>query len=298
MSKSNYPHLDNPAAEALRLSTDERIQYLKIPKWVGYPCATALLARLRDLGAHPKVHRPPCLLIAAHTNNGKTFVLQRYGALNPPPDNPVGPGYRLPILIVNCPPVPDEGRLYTAMLDSLNASYKSGVEAKQGTLLQVLDNLNIGLLALDEIENLLAGSETRRTVFFNVLRFLANTLQRPVVVAGTKDAFRAIGTDPTISNRYEPFVLPRWDFDDTFLSLLVSIERMLPLREPSELGDEELARQFFELSEGLIGEVDTLIRRAAVYAVSKGRERIDASDLSRISWTPPSKRKDAAKLLL
>ena len=80
--------------------------------------------------------------------------------------------------------------------------------------------------------------------------------------------------------------------------LLASFERTLPLREPSRLADEQMARHLFALSEGSLGELSVLLTSAAVSAVQSGAERIDAQVLAAIDWVPPSERRRRAERLL
>jgi hypothetical protein len=44
------------------------------------------------------------------------------------------------------------------------------------------------------------------------------------------------------------------------------------------------------MTEGTIGELSTLLKSAAIYAVRTGTERIDASVLAGLEWEPPSAR--------
>ena len=120
---------------------------------------------------------------------------------------------------------------------------------------------------------------------------MGNELQIPIVGVGTNEAYRAIQTDAQLSNRFEPATLPRWQFDKEFLRLLVSFERMLPLKNSSNLQETSLATKLFSLSEGYIGELSRLLTTASVQAILSGAERIDLKILSAIKWVSPSDRK-------
>ena len=69
------------------------------------------------------------------------------------------------------------------------------------------------MLIIDEIHHILAGNLNRQKGFLNVIKYLGNELEIPVVGVGTRDAYRAIQTDPQLANRFEPAVLPRWELD-------------------------------------------------------------------------------------
>ncbi|TDR32158.1 TniB family NTP-binding protein [Hydromonas duriensis] len=289
----NYKHLREATIKFLELSDEERIERIRSPRWIGYPQARRIITKLEDLLVYPKSHRMPNLLIVGDTNNGKTMLVSRFRAMHPAKDNPNGGAIIAPTLMVQAPPTPDEGRFYNAILDVLFAPYKphDRIDKKQFQVINILRRIGLRMLIIDEIHHVLAGSMNRQKTFLNVIKYLGNELQVPIVGIGTKDAFRALQTDAQLSNRFEPAVLPRWAFDKEFLSLLTSFERMLPLRNASNLHETSLATRLFSMSEGYIGELSRILTEAAVKAVTSGEERITIKNLDAIMWVSPSDRK-------
>src|SRR5260370_42318778 len=109
---NNASHLSAGVIAALALSDEERIQRVRSPRWIGYPMAKRILDRLEDLLTYPQTHRMPGLLLVGETNNGKTMIINRFKRLHAAHDNPPGETIHLPVLIVQAPPTPSEGRLY------------------------------------------------------------------------------------------------------------------------------------------------------------------------------------------
>lgn len=290
---STYSHLNDSAIEALTLSDAERIHKIRSERWIGYPKAKQILAKLEDLLIYPRTHRMPNLLVVGDTNNGKTMLAQRFMNLHPADDNPDGDGIIAPVLLVQAPPVPDEGRFYNAILEMLFAPYRPSerVDKKQFQVIKLLRYIGLKVLVIDEIHHILAGNMNRQKAFLNVIKYLGNELQISIVGVGTKDAFRALQTDPQLSNRFEPVTLPRWEMDHDFQRLLASFERMLPLKQPSGLAQQELASTLFAMSEGYIGELSRLLSDASALAIHSGTEQISSKLLQQIDWTPPSRRK-------
>lgn len=286
-------HLNQAAKDALELSTEDRITRILTDRWIGYSQAKEVLASMEDLLSHPRNNRMPSMLIVGDSNNGKTMLAKRFCQLHPAQDNPAGEGVLVPVMYIQAPPVPDEGRFYNAILDSLFAPYKPSerVDKKQFQVLKLLRYAQLKVLVVDEVHNILAGSMNRQRTFLNVLKYLSNELQISIVGFGTKDAFRALQTDPQMANRFKPLVLPRWEFNNEFLRLLASFEKMLPLKKPSTLHSEALASKLYAMSEGYIGELSKVLTGAAVYAVKSGKEHITFDVLAAINWTPPSERK-------
>lgn len=286
-------HLLQKAAAYLERSNQERITYIRSPRWIGYPRAQEILTQLEKLLTHPKAHRMPNLLIVGDTNNGKTMLVRRFCNQHKPDDNPEGEAAKVPVLFVQAPPVPDEGRFYNAILELLFAPYKPGDRAdrKQFQAIKLLRTVGLRMLVIDEIHHLLAGSMTKQKAFLNVIKYLGNELEVPIVGVGTCDAFRAIQTDLQLSNRFDQALLPRWANDEMFLRLLATFERSIPLRTPSNLTDGALADKIYSMSEGYLGEISRVLEGAAVRAVETGQERIDKKLLDGIGWISPSDRR-------
>lgn len=288
-----YSHLNERVIKSLDLPIEERIEKVRSPRWIGYPQAKIIISKLEDLLVYPKSHRMPNLLIVGDTNNGKTMLVSRFRDKHPAKDNPNGHHIIAPTIMVQAPPVPDEGRFYNAILDSIFAPYKSHdrTDKKQAQVIRVLQQLDIKILIIDEIHHILAGSLNRQKTFLNVIKFLGNELQIPIVGVGIKDAFRAIQTDAQLANRFEPVVLPRWEFNEDFLRLLASFERLLPLRKPSTLHETDLATILYSMSEGYIGELSRALNEASVLAIKTGEEYITPKILKALNWVSPSERK-------
>lgn len=286
-------HLHPSIHAWMDLHPAERVAKIRVPRWIGYQQANDILAKLEDVLTYPKTHRMPNFLIVGDTNNGKTMLINRFCSKHPSEDNPSGEYIKVPVLMVQAPPTADEGRFYNAILDLLFAIYKPSdrIDRKQFQVIGLLKSVGLKMLIIDEIHHILAGSSNRQKVFLNVIKYLGNELQVPIVGVGTKDAYRAIQTDPQLSNRFNPLVLPRWQIGDEFSSLLASFERLIPLKHPSNLQDNTIANQLLSMSEGYIGELSIILNEAAIFAIENKVETITAKVLESIDWVPPKSRK-------
>ncbi len=293
-------HLSENVQAALELSVEERLDRIRRPRWIGYTRAKKLLDKLDDLLTHPQTHRMPNLLIVGDTNAGQTRLANRFVQLHPADKTLGGEAVIVPVLAIQAPPGPDEGRFYNAILEALATPYnpRERVAQQQIQVLRMLKRIGIQMLIIDEVHNVLTGSVTKQRQFLNVLKYLGNDLQITLVGLGTKEALRAWQADPQLANRFEPAALPPWQLDQEFQMLLASFERALPLRQPSGLADEKLARKLLARSEGSLGELSVLRTSAAVYAVRSGTERIDEKVLAAIDWVPPSERRRRAERLI
>ena len=290
-------HLDPTVREQLDRPEEERIDLLGRSKWIGYPRARDLTHELASLLRHPKIHRMPNRLIVAETNNGKTMLASRFAQAH---RAETSAGLKVRVLMVQAPPLPDENRFYAHVLEALNAPYRSQESAarRQVQVVHLLKSIQLELLVIDEVHHIVAGHDRKQRHFLNTLKCLGNDLQIPLVGLGTIDALRAVQTDPQMTNRFEPMALPKWEWGREYRMLLASFERLIPLRKPSQLAGETLSKKLLALSEGTIGELSTLLNRAAAHAIRTGRERIDLEALTKTNYIPPSERRKRTEQLV
>jgi len=287
------PLLQKTAASYLERSDEERIRYIKGSRWVSYDAAQKILVRLEDLLQYPKSHRMPNLLIVGETNSGKTLLAKYFCKRHPPQNDPEREAANIPVMYIQAPIVPDEGRFYNAILDLLFAPYKPSDRAdrKQAQAIKLLRAVGLKILIIDEIQHILAGAMAKQRIFLNLIKYLGNELQIPIVCIGVREAFRAIQTDPQLSNRFRVVTLSPWKYGEPFQDLLRTFESTLPLHHPSYLEEEALANKILALTDGYIGEISGLLVSAAEHAIKTGHERIDKKILDQIDWIPPAERR-------
>lgn len=291
-------HLNKEASRVARLSDDERILWMRTSRWIGYPLAKQAIERLERLMHYPQKARMPNMLIVGDTNNGKTSIIDKFTTLHPRKIQTENSYVDVPILSIQAPPYPDEDALYMSILDTLFAVYKNSekLSVKRNRVVSLLRKTNTKILIIDEIHSILAGHLEKQRQFLNVLKYLGNELRIPIVAVGTREALRAIQSDPQLANRFEPFPLTIWRPDRTLQQLLASYESILPLREPSHLSSSNMTRSLCALSEGLIGELNTLLEGLAELAIKSRTERITAELISNYDWVKPSQRRKLESL--
>ncbi|SDF79727.1 TniB protein [Mucilaginibacter pineti] len=124
-------------------------------------------------------------------------------------------------------------------------------------------------------------------------------MQIVIIGAGIADAYNAINTDKQLANRFEPSVLPLWKLDADYFRLLKSYETMFDLHEQSRLTDEETAIKILSMSGGTIGEISSILRKAAVLAIQTGHEKVDLSVIGQIDYVSPvNRQKQYERMLL
>jgi len=294
-------HLNNlhpNVHEKLKLSKENRIEFLLEEKWITYPNAKEILDKLNFLYKHPRKSRMPCMLIIGETNNGKTSIINKFIKDNPPHETQEVT--ITPILSVVAPETGTISDFYSKILQSLCVPYRNGdkINKKRELIDHYFKICEIKILIVDEIHNILVGAVSKQKAFMNALKNLSTELEMPIVIAGIPDALHATNTDAQINNRFKPVALKRWKFDRNYLSLLASIEKILPLKKPSNIySNKEIAEYIFDTSEGRIGEITELINLASIYAINNDIEKIDIKVLKSCDFVKPSLRKHIGDIL-
>jgi hypothetical protein len=276
---------------------ESRLQAINRPFWIGYPRVQGILQQMDEIFNYPKMHRMPNLAIIGETNNGKTMLLKTFCRRHAPSEDDYLMHPTLPVLMVQTPPEPNEGRLYADILTRLfsRAGARETADAKIQRIRMLLTNLETRMIILDEFQNALAGTGARLRRFLNGIKYLGNELSIPIVVAGTPETLNVLQSDPQIANRFEPVFLPKWELNEDYLRLLATISPKLGLQNGCKLHDPGIAERLYEESEGTIGELMKLLQRLAKDAIASETETISEDMVQRgylkkIGWTPPSLR--------
>lgn len=291
----DYSHLHDSVCAFVTESEESRIRRIRADRWVGYARADAALAAFEELLSFPKRTR---MLLCGPTNNGKSMILQKFTRAHlPVAASSTAEGLaQVPVLKIQMPPGPDERRFFAAILDALAIPHAASQSVFRGQecALRLMQSTQVSLLIIDEVHNLLSGAQLQQRRMLNLLRWLGNELQIPIIAAGTAEALHAVQSDDQLANRFEPIVLPRWSDGEEYRQLLRTLEALLPLRRPSNLARPALAQRVLAAAEGILGEVVAILTRAAVRAVTTGAEAISVQLIEECGFLSPSERRRVA----
>lgn len=294
----DYFHLHSATRALADESAQVRIRRIRTDRWITYARAESILAMMEDLLAFPKRTRMPNLLLVGPTNNGKSMIVEKFRRIHLPVEaSAVEEGIaQIPVLKVQMPSGPDERRFFGAILEALAFPYtpSDSVARRQDSAVRLMRSTGVNLIIIDEVQNLLSGTQMQQRRMLNVLRWLGNELQIPLVGAGTAEALRAIQSDDQLANRFEPTGLPPWKDNPQYRQLLSTLEAVLPLRRPSHLAGSTLAVRILSEAEGILGEVVSIVTRAAVRAVTSGTESITLKTIEESGYISPSRRRRVA----
>lgn len=279
------------------IEQDERIAEVRKDFWVGYTSAKNIIADLDDLLKYPRKIRMPNIAVIGDTNNGKSFVLDRFVNKNSRPFDPNEDKTTLPIVHIKLRPKADETRLYNAILSSLFASGpdRESTDAKLDRVHRLLFQLDTQILVVDEFQHSTCGTKQKIRELLNAIKNIGSELKMSIVIGGTPEVLNVLQSDPQIANRFQPRHLNKWNMNDDYLSLLATIQLKLKLRKDYDLSADPIAKRILLLSGGILGDMVDLLTRLAVIAIRTGTEAITEKMLKNeflkeIGWTPPSQR--------
>jgi type II secretory pathway predicted ATPase ExeA len=295
---ADYSHLHSAIRPFAEEDNESRIRRIRTDRWITYSRAEVVLTAMEDLLTFPKRTRMPNLLLVGPTNNGKTMIVEKLRRAHPPiAASATADGIaNVPVLKVQMPAGPDEPRFFGALLDQLGFPHmlSDRVAKRQDAAVRMLRETSVRVLVIDEVHNLLSGSRLNQRRLLNLLRWLGNELQIPLIAVGTAEALHAVQSDDQLANRFEPVRLPPWRDGEEYRQLLSTLEAVLPLRRPSHLAIPALAEKMLSAAEGILGEVVSIVTRAAVRAVSTGTEAITTKLIDEIGFISPSQRRRVA----
>lgn len=289
---NNSPH--NYIHEKFRhlvfADNEMRMNFLNIPRWIGYSGANKVLATFTELLNMPKRNRMPNLLLIGDPNNGKTTLIRRFYDLNGEPYVDESDNAVKPIILAESPPSANEKELYISLIERFEAPYRSteSTVKLRYQAIHLFREFHVKMLIMDEFHSMLTGTARQQSQTMNAIKLLCNELQIPIIGVGTKDAVRVLHTDPQHASRFDVMTLPVWGLNPDFQKLLTNIEATLPLKLQSNLSQPELATQIYTISEGNFGNTYRLITTCAKRAIETGAEKITADIIKEHSYFKPT----------
>ena len=289
MTESEYIELlPEQTQNALKLSREKRIEFIKKPKFIRHPKALKLFSKLTDLMNEPKKERIRSILLIGDSNNGKTAMVKKFFEMNIY-DNEETQQYYEHVMLIQAPNRADLHDLYNKMFQFFVVPYRKDepISEREKKIKHYCEVNKVRMIIIDEIQGALIGSITKQMEFMNGIKNLSNILKIPIVLVGTPKGVGLVSGDHQLKSRFVPTKIKKWEYDEDYLSLLYAIEMTLPLKRPSLIyEDEALAKEILELSDGLIGDIMTVCELLAQQAIKSGKERIERKMLQEIEYVP------------
>lgn len=283
-------HLLEHVRPYLARDREERIAYMRAPRWIGHDVAKNAHRRLAELLSRRPSLRTQGLMLVGPYANGKTMIAERFAVehLRTAPEQKVW--------IAQTREGAGLGHFYGSILQALRApgGDMRDVGRKAEQLDHLLASLRPRVLIFDEFHNALRGRARDVEAIFAFLRRIGRQFDVSPVLVGEVAVYDFVNATSEMASRFDPIAVPRWQYGEEYLMLLDSLEAALPLARSSDLSREASARRIFSLSEGLIGEIVAIVTKAAIAAIRSGAERITKAGVDELRHVPISRRRNSA----
>ncbi len=282
-------HLFDHVRPYLDRSIEDRIAYIQAPRWIAYPGAKAAHVRLGELLSRPARLRTQGVMIIGPYANGKTMIAERFAVEH----LKMVTLKQQKVWIVQTREGTGLSHFYASILYALRApvAHSQDVGRKAEQIDRLFERLKPRVLIFDEFHNALRGRTKDMEAIFAFFRRIGRQFDISPVLVGEVSIYDSINATSEMASRFDLHAVPRWRYDDDYLTLLDSLESALPLAKSSELSDEPLARRIFQLSEGLIGEIVGIVTKAAIAALRSGSERITQKRIEELRYVPVQDRR-------
>jgi Cdc6-like AAA superfamily ATPase len=268
-----------PATERKELV--ERI-HIKFPRF------GRVLDKIAHCHQHSKIAaEPECLLITGLQGAGKTTLCKSYASKYPSRFD--REGKIIPVLSTSVPSITTKRSLPTRLLHAMgDGSADRGTSVSQTLrVIKLVRDCGVEMIVLDEFQHFIDSQSN--VVLRNIsdwLKDLINETGKPVVLVGMPDSEKVLRANPQLERRFsmreslEPFGWDTPERQEEFKSFLKHLDRRLPFPRRSNLCDHDTALRVFCATDGLIGYVMKLTRRAAVLAIERGADHVGLEFLS------------------
>lgn len=274
MSDIEPEHLDRTAARMLKRSTADRFAFIERDRVIETPNLVLIQDRLEELFAHHRILRPPNLALIAASGAGKSHAVEDFFERHKPRRTADG-RLRVPVLLVEYPPVADKNWLVTAMLKALG--YQSGLPRESSRLHELLrERISLAetrLIIVEEASRLYLWGAAYLREFYGVIVWLSNQTGVPIVLTGTEDLASVIEGDLQLVRRFERLELRPWALDQDFTDFVATYLRMMPLGQATRL-DLSMLERLIEASDGITDTLVEILQRAVKAAILDGSERV------------------------
>ncbi len=274
--------MDKTAESAAELSASEK-RTLVERIHITIPRFSRVIEKIAYCHEHSKIAaEPECLLVKGLQGAGKTTICKDYERRYP--QTTTREGRTVPVLATFVPSITTKKSLPTKLLYALGdgAAERGTAVTQTLRLIKLIEECGVELIILDEFQHFIdSDSNIVLNNVSNWLKDLINETRKPVVLVGMPYSEIVLQANPQLERRFamreslEPF---GWDSpaqQHEFKMFLKHLDGSLPLPKRSNLSDQETAFRMFCASDGFIGYVMKLVRRATIIAIDRGAECLD-----------------------
>jgi hypothetical protein len=286
---NEFEHLDPKTQTLMDLPTIERANRMLAERFITHERLVPIMDHVEFLRYRPPQSRASGLVVSGKPGLGKTMIARAILRRFPPQLAHDGQAASTPVLGISMTGAREARTLYNRLLAQLgvpDAARYVGSD-RERMVLKLCKAADLRLLIVDEVQDILTSTARQQRIALDTIKFLMNELSLPILALGTSQAPEAMQVDEHLNARFSYRVLPVWTQDKYLVNFLDALERVLPLRKPSNLSSLPVTTALLRLSGGILDPIVRLISYAAAHAVESGAEQITPAILERASKEPP-----------
>jgi len=272
ITQTRAARLEPGAVQMLSKSPGERAHYIEQDRMIICPASKSVLVQAAWMFNERPHGRARGFVVTSKPGNGKSSLAGAVQRELKPYDGGAGPC----VLSISMSGVRDARTVYGRLMELLGSPARISHRLSDREMLAVrlLKAVNCRLLVLDEVQDLLQGSEREQQRALEGIKFLMNQLSLPVLAFGTDKAAQAFASDPHLAARFTEIQLPAWKADNTLANFLATYERFLPLAKASNLAEQQKVAFLAKVSGGVLDVIVQRLQNAALMAIRDGTECI------------------------
>lgn len=278
----------NNSGREFELTLEDKVE-LTESIYIGYPRFDALLKKIKFCHEYSCVSaEPECLLVTGPTGAGKTTLLKQYARKFP--REVTETRTKVPVLIATIPsPATHKSMVQKLLFELDDPAPGTGTTTSALTirLYNFLKDCGVELIVLDELQHFIDRDSLKvlQTVSDWLKTLLVDT-KIPIVLLGLPESENVINANPQLSRRFahrhslEPFSFDTQEKMDEFRKFLFALDKQLPFQEHSGLSAVDMAARIYYATDGVVGYVMKLIRKATYLGLLQGRQKLDMDVLA------------------
>ncbi len=285
--QANCEHVVADMRKYLAINGRDRVDECWDKIWVTTPGAREAFKVLKDCLRAPNSTKPDGITITGDPDTGKSYMLRRFAEENRVPDDVRREYSEHPAVYILAPAQPSFPIVLERILEELGhpGFHNQSSEMIERYTKRMMARCEVKVVIADELFDIKNNPriQARTVEFTGALKNFINSTGRPFVASGVPELVDLLTSESQLVTRFETTVPLKPMTLKDFIPVLLAYQKQLPLRSPSNFEqDEEIINHLFARSNGYIGRLSRILRRACRLAIETKDERITLRILERV----------------